>query len=172
MATPTSPTVSSKSDAQATPNHQTSAVITGAGTTPTPANNVGGGSGVGDEPFLKGNLGHVSVCSLSALRTIYHQIKMKEKPSYFIPATRLTGKKSKQQPKNPQGTIYNFLSLEQQKSPGEQFVKDRYDLNSGYDRPTNESGGVEDYDNGYMAHKPGCPATLPGWEKLKQYGEK
>lgn len=51
-------------------NHPTSALSGGTSAKPTPANNVGGGSGLGDKGFSKGGsdggpsegLGHVAVC--------------------------------------------------------------------------------------------------------------
>lgn len=56
-------------------NHPTSALSGGTSAKPTPANNVGGGAGIGDKGFLKGGsdkggsdgaphegLGHVAVC--------------------------------------------------------------------------------------------------------------
>ena len=46
-------------------NHQTSSVAGGSGATPTPANNVGGGSGWGDKVWMGGTeqgTGHADVC--------------------------------------------------------------------------------------------------------------
>ena len=83
MATPSSPTVSGKEDEM--PNHQTSAVETGTNTIPTPANNVGGGSGLGDKGFLKGNDGgHVSV------RFAGHGAKKKKKRRPYDTPSKLT----------------------------------------------------------------------------------
>ncbi|BDD56697.1 hypothetical protein MPDQ_000125 [Monascus purpureus] len=74
MATPSSPTVSDRESP--TPNHQPTATMGGASSRPTPANNAGGGSGMGDKGFMKGNRGgHVS--AQTPQQTIYSFLSLK-----------------------------------------------------------------------------------------------
>ncbi|CAL5868318.1 uncharacterized protein PFLUO_LOCUS2542 [Penicillium psychrofluorescens] len=126
-------------------NHPTSALSGGTSAKPTPANNVGGGAGIGDKGFLKGGsdkggsdgaphegLGHVAA-------------------------------------DNPRSSFGNFLGLQEQKSRAENKFMNRADLAADDLPPTTESGQptCAGEDHSFMQRKPGCPDTYPGWEKAK-----
>lgn len=57
------------------PNRQTTSVAGGTSATPTPANNVGGGSGWGDKLWMGGNeqgAGHIDVSPETRVRYALH----------------------------------------------------------------------------------------------------
>ncbi|KAJ5613023.1 hypothetical protein N7510_006217 [Penicillium lagena] len=121
-------------------NHPTTATSGGTSAKPTPANNVGGGSGWGDKGFSKGGsdavpregLGHVAA-------------------------------------ENPRSSFGNFLGLQEQKTRAENKFMDRADLAAADAPPTTESGEptCAGEDHTFMQRKPGCSNTLPGWETAK-----
>lgn len=57
MATPSSPTNTTPGNRDNSPNRPTTTTEGGTSAVPTPANNIGGGSGWGDEGFWKGGTG-------------------------------------------------------------------------------------------------------------------
>jgi hypothetical protein len=57
MATPSSPTNTNPGNRDNSPNRPTTTTEGGTSAVPTPANNIGGGSGWGDEGFWKGGTG-------------------------------------------------------------------------------------------------------------------
>ncbi|OJJ30308.1 hypothetical protein ASPWEDRAFT_176973 [Aspergillus wentii DTO 134E9] len=66
----------------------------------------------------------------------------------------------------------NFLGLEQQKSFGESNHSKRAE-SAGYGTQKTKSGypTCENEDHSFMNHRPGCPGTLPGWSKTKNFLE-
>ncbi|OJJ45311.1 hypothetical protein ASPZODRAFT_17528 [Penicilliopsis zonata CBS 506.65] len=125
-----------------TPSHradsrQPSSTQGGASSQPTPANNSGGGSGWGDPGFFKGGSNG-------------------HEGAGHAPAL------------NARSTIGGFLGLTDQKTEAEKHYQGRFDQATGV-REKTKSGAptCESEDHSFMEHRPGCSATLPGWDAAK-----
>ncbi|RJE19811.1 hypothetical protein PHISCL_07863 [Aspergillus sclerotialis] len=119
-------------------NHPRTSTEGGASAYPTPANNVGGGSGWGDKGFFKGGSdgqgpGHENAPNPRATIGQY---------------LGLTSQKAAAGSKNQE----RF----------DEAAASSMDRNSERGEPTCESE-----DHSFMQHRPGCPGTLPGWGKTK-----
>ncbi|KAJ5168602.1 FAD dependent oxidoreductase [Penicillium canariense] len=121
-------------------NHPTTSVSGGASAQPTPANNVGGGSGWGDQSFRKGG-----------------SVDMQNEGLGHVAAH------------NPRSTIGEFLGLQDQKTRAENKFLARADMAAGDTKPTTETGEptCATEDHSFMGQKPGGGDTLPGWETVK-----
>jgi hypothetical protein len=137
--------MSNPTSGEKTGNHPPSATAGGASSIPTPANNSGGGSGWGDPGFKKGG----GTGAPAPSQGLGHQP---------MP--------------NPAASFGNFLTLQEQKQAAESNASARYDqaaYDGGIQKPLTSTG--EDTcateDHSFKYHKPGCPQTLPGSEKIK-----
>ncbi|KAL2012352.1 hypothetical protein VTN00DRAFT_5070 [Thermoascus crustaceus] len=126
-------------------NHPITANIGGTSAIPTPANNIGGGTGWGDKGFTKGGgsgSGGESIGSEGMGHTP-------------MP--------------NPAASMGSFLGLSEQKAAAGGHYKSKFEAAAGYEKPTTETGEptCEAEDHSFAEHKPGCPETLTGYFKVK-----
>ncbi|KAJ5264656.1 hypothetical protein N7534_007967 [Penicillium rubens] len=123
-------------------NHPTTATSGGASAKPTPANNAGGGSGWGDQGFIKGGTTDTKNAGLG------HEAARKSA-----------------------STIGNFLGLKEQKGRAENKYLQGVDLAANGIDTTTTSGGeptCASEDHSFMERKPGGSDTLPGWKMAKR----
>ncbi|KAJ5983887.1 hypothetical protein N7481_005986 [Penicillium waksmanii] len=123
-----------------THNRPPTNVAGGTGTTPTPANNIGGGAGWGDRSFHKGGMNDVP----------------NEGKGHIDPS-------------NPHETMGAFLGLKDQKSRAEAKYLARAGLAGDDIKTTTDSGEptCSGEDHSFMGTKPGGADTLPGWGTMK-----
>jgi hypothetical protein len=123
-------------------NHPRTSTSGGTSAVSTPANNVDGGSGMGDKGFTKGGSKDVE----SKGQGSGH--------SYSV---------------NPASSFGNFLGLSQQKMAAGGNAENRLAAAAGTEAPTTSTGEetCATEDHSFMNHKPGCPQTLPGSGILK-----
>ncbi|KAJ5826116.1 hypothetical protein N7474_003254 [Penicillium riverlandense] len=133
---------SGQDGANSSGNHPTSGIAGGTSAKPTPANNVGGGAGWGDKGFFKGG---------------------SDQQGTGAPHEGLG------HVANPRSSFGNFFGLQEQKTRAENKFMEKADLAAADAPPTTESGEptCAGEDHSFMQRKPGCPDTLPGWEKAK-----
>ncbi|RMJ23508.1 hypothetical protein PHISP_05630 [Aspergillus sp. HF37] len=137
MATPSSPTNTTPGNRDNSPNRPTTTTEGGASAVPTPANNVGGGSGWGDEGFWKGGSG-------------------RQEP----------GHANAPNPQSTIGNFLGLSSQKGIAGTHNEERFDRAaghaDRTTQSGEPT-----CEGEDHSFMTHRPGCSQTLPGWGKAK-----
>ncbi|KAJ5785256.1 uncharacterized protein N7503_010468 [Penicillium pulvis] len=123
-------------------NHPRTSVSGGSGATPTPANNVGGGTGWGDTGFQKGGS---------------HDPNEPREGFGHVEAA------------NPRGTMGEALGLKEQKNHARDNFMQRIDDADGNVKPTTASGEptCANEDHSFMTQKPGGSDTWPGWGTMK-----
>ncbi|KAJ9268882.1 hypothetical protein DTO212C5_5083 [Paecilomyces variotii] len=126
-------------------NHPTTGSRGGASAIPTPANNTGGGSGWGDKGMKKGGGGGAGGVNLGGEGIGHHQTP------------------------NPAASFGNFLGLQDQKEAAHNNFEQKFEHAAGIEPPRTLDGEptCESEDHSFANHKPGCPETMPGWNKVK-----
>ncbi|KAJ6027975.1 hypothetical protein N7540_003551 [Penicillium herquei] len=125
-------------------NQPTNIVTGGTSATPTPANNVGGGSGWGDPGFKKGG-------------TSSHRDDDEPRQGYgHVEAP------------NPRATMGDTLGLQQQKTRAKYHFLQRSDEAADV-KPMSEHGEptCASEDHTFMNHRPGGSKTMPGWGTMR-----
>ncbi|KAJ5594973.1 uncharacterized protein N7459_001181 [Penicillium hispanicum] len=124
-------------------NNLTTSVAGGTSAEPTPANNVGGGAGWGDDRFLQkgGTDGH-------------HE--------------HVQGR-GHVDARNPRATMGSMLGLHDQKARAENKYMERADLAQANTKPMSEHGQptCASEDHTFMCHRAGGSHTMPGWGTVK-----
>ncbi|KAJ5923394.1 hypothetical protein N7454_008639 [Penicillium verhagenii] len=123
-------------------NHPATSVAGGTSATPTPANNVGGGSGWGDSGFKKGG---------------FHE--------GGGPDAAEEPRQGWGHPPNARGTMGQALGLQEQKTHAKYHFLSRADDAAASTKPMSTHGEptCAGEDHSFMTHKPGGSDTMPGW---------